>query len=71
MKIKEIQEAVERLGWVHERTSGSHLIYKHPTFKGLLVVPYPPSGKELNYYLVKKILRDAKRGPRFNQGECA
>lgn len=71
MKIKEVQEAVERLGWSLERISGSHYIYKHPSHAGNLVIPYPPSGKEINFYLVKKIMRDAKRGPRFSHGECA
>lgn len=71
MKIKELQDEVAKLGWVLDRISGSHYIYKHPVHKGTLVIPYPPSGKELNYYLVKKIMRDAKRGPRFSTGECA
>lgn len=39
---------LEADGWVLDRTKGSHHVFKHPTKKGIVVVPHPrkdiPSG---------------------------
>ena len=39
MKVREAIKLVEKDGWFHVRTRGSHRQYKHPTKKGLVTVP--------------------------------
>ena len=39
MKLREAIKLVEKDGWFHVRTRGSHRQYKHPTKKGLVTVP--------------------------------
>ena len=55
------REAVALLvadGWIHVRTSGSHMIFKHPNKPGLIIVPQHGS-KDLGKGLVKAILKQA------------
>ena len=44
MKAKEIIRLIQKDGWMFERQTGSHKIFKHPTKKGIVVVP--EHGKE-------------------------
>ena len=44
MKGKEIIRLIEKDGWMFERQTGSHKIFKHPIKKGIVVVP--EHGKE-------------------------
>ena len=44
-------------GWVHERTRGSHHLFKHPVKPGSIVVPHPK--KDLGTGLVRAILKQA------------
>jgi len=44
-------------GWVHERTLGSHHLFKHPVKQGIVVVPHPK--KDLGTGLVRAILKQA------------
>ena len=44
MKAKEIIRLIQKDGWMFERQAGSHKIFKHPTKKGIVVVP--EHGKE-------------------------
>ena len=37
-KVKEIIKIIEKDGWVHIRTTGSHRHYKHQTKKGIVTV---------------------------------
>lgn len=37
----EIIKRLEREGWKHVRTSGSHYQFKHPQKKGTVTVPHP------------------------------
>ena len=39
MKVREAIKLIEKDGWFHVRTRGSHRQYKHPTKKGLVTVP--------------------------------
>jgi len=39
LKVKEAIKLIEKDGWFHARTRGSHRQYKHPTRKGLVTVP--------------------------------
>lgn len=37
----EIIKRLEREGWKHVRTSGSHYQFKHPQKKGTVTIPHP------------------------------
>lgn len=39
MKSKDAIKLVQKSGWVFERQTGSHKIFKHPTKKGIVVIP--------------------------------
>ncbi|HUZ57615.1 MAG TPA: type II toxin-antitoxin system HicA family toxin [Hanamia sp.] len=38
MKAKEVIRLIQKDGWMFERQTGSHKIFKHPTKKGIVVV---------------------------------
>lgn len=44
MKAKEVMGLIQKDGWMFESQTGSHKIFKHPTKKGIVVVP--EHGKE-------------------------
>ncbi|MEO8720225.1 MAG: type II toxin-antitoxin system HicA family toxin [Ginsengibacter sp.] len=44
MKAKEVIKLIQKDGWFFERQTGSHKIFKHPTKRGIVVVP--EHGKE-------------------------
>ena len=44
MKAKEVIKLIQKDGWFFERHAGSHKIFKHPTKRGIVVVP--EHGKE-------------------------
>lgn len=39
MKAKEVIKLIQKDGWIFERQSGSHKIFKHPAKKGIVVIP--------------------------------
>lgn len=39
MKVRELIKLIERDGWLFIRQAASHKIYKHPSKKGIVVVP--------------------------------
>jgi predicted RNA binding protein YcfA (HicA-like mRNA interferase family) len=39
MKYRELLQRLREDGWVHDRTTGSHMMMVHPTKPGPLVVP--------------------------------
>jgi predicted RNA binding protein YcfA (HicA-like mRNA interferase family) len=41
MRSSDLILEVLALGWSLKRISGSHHIFKHPTFPGLVVIPHP------------------------------
>jgi mRNA interferase HicA len=58
MKCSELIRILKRDGWYVSRQSGSHLILKHPTKNGHMVVPDHGSS-EVGPGLLNKILKDA------------
>lgn len=44
MKFREVLRVLRDDGWVHIRTTGSHLHFKHPSKPG--IVTLPSGGKE-------------------------
>jgi mRNA interferase HicA len=55
MKSKELHRLIRRNGWIHIRTSGSHLIYEKD--KKRYPVPYH-GAKEIGNGLLKKIIKE-------------
>jgi predicted RNA binding protein YcfA (HicA-like mRNA interferase family) len=45
---------IEVFGFVHSRTKGSHLSFKHPTCPKLMVIQ--PAGKDAKRYQVREFL---------------
>ena len=41
MNSRDIVRAIERDGWVHVATKGSHHQFRHPTKPGRVTVPHP------------------------------
>ncbi|MBX2926004.1 MAG: type II toxin-antitoxin system HicA family toxin [Chitinophagaceae bacterium] len=39
MKASQVIKIIEADGWYKERQSGSHIIFKHPVKKGIVVIP--------------------------------
>jgi len=46
MNVKDLIKQVEKQGWKHVGTNGSHRKYKHPKCKRPIVIPYHP-GRDL------------------------
>ena len=57
MKSKELIRALERLGFVIRRTTGGHIILRHPETKRIVVVPHHSS--EIKRGLLFGILKQA------------
>ncbi|MCA9825810.1 MAG: type II toxin-antitoxin system HicA family toxin, partial [Dehalococcoidia bacterium] len=43
MKVRDLIRLVEREGWMHVATRGSHRQYKHPDRPGRVTIPGKPS----------------------------
>jgi predicted RNA binding protein YcfA (HicA-like mRNA interferase family) len=43
MQVRDVIKRLERDGWVHVRTTGSHRHYKHEAKPGIVTVPGHPS----------------------------
>lgn len=52
---KELSEIIEKFGFVHERTTGSHMVYKHPDGR-ITVIPHH-SGEKIGPGLLNKIIK--------------
>lgn len=37
-KYRDLIKQIEKDGWQHQRTTGSHMQYRHPTKKGTLTI---------------------------------
>lgn len=57
MHSSELVKIVEKDGWYHVSTKGSHRQYKHPTKKGRVTIPHPK--KDLPKKTVESILKQA------------
>ena len=58
MKSSELIKQITALGWVFNRSNGSHHIFTHPKMGGHLCIPHPK--KDLGVGLVEKILKQAR-----------
>jgi predicted RNA binding protein YcfA (HicA-like mRNA interferase family) len=58
---RDIKRRLEQDGWVLERVSGSHHVFKHPRTKETIVLPHPK--KDLGRGLVRAIYTQAKWQP--------
>jgi len=52
--MRELKQA----GWIEDRVSGSHHVFRHPTIAGHLTVPHPR--KDLGKGLVHRIRKQAR-----------
>lgn len=52
-----IIKTLEDDGWILDRTKGSHHVFKHPTKKGIVVVPHPKKDIPVGTY--NSILKQA------------
>jgi predicted RNA binding protein YcfA (HicA-like mRNA interferase family) len=57
MNSKEIIKLIEKDGWKHVRTTGSHHHFRHDTKKGTVTVPHPK--KDLPKGTVNSIMKQA------------
>jgi predicted RNA binding protein YcfA (HicA-like mRNA interferase family) len=55
---RDIKRRLEQDGWLLERVSGSHHVFKHPVNKETIVLPHPR--KDLGRGLVRAIYKQAK-----------
>ena len=56
--VRETIRIVERDGWYHVRTRGSHRQFRHPVKPGKVTIA-GPLGRELKDWVWKSILRQA------------
>ncbi len=61
---KELVRALERAGFVAERTKGSHCFLRHPDGRATVV---PLRGRTLGLGLLRKILADCRIDPQLLQ----
>ena len=58
MKIRDLIKAVEKDGWKHVKTKGSHRQYKHAEKPGRVTIPGHP-GDDVHPETLKSILTQA------------
>jgi predicted RNA binding protein YcfA (HicA-like mRNA interferase family) len=58
---RDIKRRLERDGWVVDRVTGSHHVFKHPNRRTTVVLPHPK--KDLGRGLVRNIYKDAGWDP--------
>jgi predicted RNA binding protein YcfA (HicA-like mRNA interferase family) len=58
MKIRDLIRTIEKDGWVHVKTRGSHRQYKHPAKPGRVTIPGHP-GDEVHPDTLKSALTQA------------
>ena len=59
MKAKELIKILEADGWFFVRQTGSHLIYKHATKKGIVVMSHHGLNKDMPNGTENSILKQA------------
>jgi len=57
MSSKELIALLVEDGWYHDRTRGSHQVFKHPTKSNHITVPHPK--KDLPKGTAQKIMKEA------------
>ncbi|NWF83062.1 MAG: type II toxin-antitoxin system HicA family toxin [Bryobacteraceae bacterium] len=55
MKVRELIRTIEKDGWVHVKTRGSHRQYKHPAKPGRVTIPGHP-GDDVHPETLKSVL---------------
>ena len=55
---RDIKRRLEREGWILERVTGSHHVFKHPTIRNTVILPHPK--KDLGKGLVRNIYKAAQ-----------
>ncbi len=58
MKVRDLIRTIERDGWIHVKTKGSHRQYKHPAKPGRVTVPGHP-GDDVHPSTLKSVLNQA------------
>jgi predicted RNA binding protein YcfA (HicA-like mRNA interferase family) len=58
VKVRDLIKAIEKDGWRHLRTQGSHRQYKHPIKSGRVTVPGHP-GDDVHPDTLKSVLSQA------------
>jgi predicted RNA binding protein YcfA (HicA-like mRNA interferase family) len=58
MKSSDLIKEIYRAGWELDRVNGSHHIFKHPNYPGIVVVPHPK--KDLGQGITKSIRQQAR-----------
>jgi predicted RNA binding protein YcfA (HicA-like mRNA interferase family) len=58
---RDIKRRLEQEGWILERATGSHHVFKHPVTRATVVLPHPK--KDLGRGLVRAIYKQAKWPP--------
>lgn len=59
MKVREVIRRIEKDGWVHVRTTGSHRHYQHPSKRGTVTIPGHPKD-DLHPKTLKSIWKQAQ-----------
>lgn len=58
MKVRDVIKVVQKDGWVHAETKGSHRQFKHPVKKGRVTIAGHPSD-EMPPGTLKSVLKQA------------
>ena len=58
MKVRDLVKLIERDGWYHVQTTGSHRHYYHPTKPGTVTIPGNP-GKDIPEGTKNSVLKQA------------
>jgi predicted RNA binding protein YcfA (HicA-like mRNA interferase family) len=59
MKVREVIKLIKKDGWIFERQTGSHKIFKHPTKTGIVVIPDHGGGEDIKIGTLNSILKQA------------
>jgi predicted RNA binding protein YcfA (HicA-like mRNA interferase family) len=61
LKYRELLKLLNDDGWVHDRTTGSHMMFLHPTKRGPVVVPAGGKlGQDLPKGTLNSVLKQAE-----------
>ena len=60
MKYRDLVAMIEKDGWQHVRTTGSHFHFRHPAKKGVVTIPSGGKlGRDVPTGTLKSVLRQA------------
>jgi len=58
MNSRDLIKLIQKDGWKHVRTTGSHWHFKHPVKKGLVTIPHPK--KDFPKGTLRSVLKQAQ-----------